>query len=123
MGVNSLPKTVTRQHRGCDLNPVPFALESSSLTTRLPSHPIQHQLDHAQTIGTSRLSHTRQITTPAPHHSIFAGRMLFLTPNQQCQSTEGKFLSRIYTVFFNFFTLNIAKRFFVIFPTFLVRLR
>jgi len=26
----------------------------------------------------------------APHHSIFTGRMLFLTPSQQCQSTEGK---------------------------------
>jgi len=26
---------------------------------------------------------------PAPHHSIFTGRMLFLTSNQQCQSTEG----------------------------------
>jgi len=23
-----------------------------------------------------------QITTPTPHHSIFTGRMLFLTPNQ-----------------------------------------
>ena len=31
----------------------------------------------------------RQITTPTPHDSIFADRMLFLTPNQQCQSTEG----------------------------------
>jgi len=30
MGVSSLPKTVTRQRRGCDLN-------HSSLTTRLPS--------------------------------------------------------------------------------------
>jgi len=29
-----------------------------------------------------------QITTPTPHHSIFTGRMLFLTPNQQCQSTR-----------------------------------
>ena len=28
--------------------------------------------------------HFRQITTPTPHHSMFAGRMLFLTPNQQC---------------------------------------
>jgi len=28
--------------------------------------------------------------TPTPHHSIFTGRMLFLTPNQQCQSTEGR---------------------------------
>jgi len=34
IGVNSLPKTVTRQRRGCDLNPSPFASES----TRLPSH-------------------------------------------------------------------------------------
>jgi len=41
MGVNSLPGTVTRQRRGCDLNPGPSALESSMLTTRLPSHPIE----------------------------------------------------------------------------------
>jgi len=33
---------------------------------------------------------SRQITTPTPHHSMFTGRMLFLTPNQQCQSAEGK---------------------------------
>jgi len=39
MGVNSLPKTVTRQRRGYDLNPGPSAPESSTLTTRLPSHP------------------------------------------------------------------------------------
>ena len=38
-GVNSLPKTVTRQRRGCDLNPGPSAPESSTLATRLPSHP------------------------------------------------------------------------------------
>ena len=35
-------------------------------------------------------SRSRQITTPAPHHSsFFTGRMPFLPPNQQCQSTEG----------------------------------
>jgi len=36
---------------------------------------------------------SRQITTSTPqkNHSIFTGRMLFLTPNQQCQSTEGTF--------------------------------
>jgi len=33
MGVNSLPKTVTRQRRYCDLNPGPSAPESSTLTT------------------------------------------------------------------------------------------
>jgi len=32
---------------------------------------------------------SRQITTPTRHHSIFTGRMLFLTPNQQHQSPEG----------------------------------
>ena len=30
---------------------------------------------------------SRQITTPAPHHSVFTGRMPFLLPNQQHQST------------------------------------
>ena len=37
--MNSLPKTVTGQRRDCDLNPGPSAPESSTLTTRLPSHP------------------------------------------------------------------------------------
>ena len=37
MGVNSLPKTVTRQRRDCDLNPGPSAPESSTL----PSHPLE----------------------------------------------------------------------------------
>jgi len=41
MDVNSLPKTVTRQRHKCDLNPGPTAPESSTLTTRLPSHPVQ----------------------------------------------------------------------------------
>jgi len=35
MSVNSLPKTVTRQRRDCDLNPGPSAPESSTLTTLL----------------------------------------------------------------------------------------
>ena len=39
MGVNSLPKTVTRQRRDCDLNPDLLRL-SPALTTRLPSHHI-----------------------------------------------------------------------------------
>ena len=40
-----------------------------------------HQLGHMQVC-------TSQIATPAPHHSVFY--MPFLSPNQQCQSTEGK---------------------------------
>ena len=35
--MNSLPKSVTRQRRGCDLNPGPSVPESSTLTTRLPA--------------------------------------------------------------------------------------
>jgi len=38
MGVNSLPKTVTQQRCGFDLNPGPSAPESSMLTTRLPAY-------------------------------------------------------------------------------------
>ena len=44
-----------------------------------------HQLGHMQVAPCSR-----HITTPAPHNSVFTGRMPFLPPNQQCQSTEGK---------------------------------
>ena len=32
---------------------------------------------------------SRQITAPATHHSVFTGRMPFLPPNQQRQSTGG----------------------------------
>jgi len=43
MGVNSLPKTVTRQRRDCDLNPGPPVPEST-LTTQLPSRPFHYNL-------------------------------------------------------------------------------
>ena len=43
-----------------------------------------HQLGHMQ-ICTS----LQTDTTPVPHHSVFTGRMPFLPPNQQRQSTEG----------------------------------
>jgi len=48
MGVNSLPKTVTR--RDCDLNPVPSAPESSTLTTRLPSQLIGYSYKTAKVL-------------------------------------------------------------------------
>ena len=47
MGVNNLPKTVTRQRRDCDLNPGPTAPESSTQTTRLPSHRTTLQLQES----------------------------------------------------------------------------
>ena len=43
--MNSLPKTVTRQRRDCDLNPGPSAPESSTLTTRLPDLGYSMQAD------------------------------------------------------------------------------
>jgi len=41
------------------------------------------------TICKSFAPRSRQITTPATHHSIFYSLQLFLTRNQRCQSTEG----------------------------------
>jgi len=41
MGVNSLPKTVTRQRRGCDLNPGRSAPESSTLTLGYQATPVK----------------------------------------------------------------------------------
>ena len=52
MGLNSLPKAVTRQRRGSDSNPGLTAPESSTLTTRLPSHLV------AAVYGTERVNST-----------------------------------------------------------------
>ena len=41
------------------------------------------------TICKQSAPHSRQITTPTSHHSMFTGRMLLPMPDQQCQSTEG----------------------------------
>jgi len=66
MGVNSLPKTVTRQRRDCDLNPGPSATEFSTLTTRLPSHPnwFRHWLLYCVTFC---------FQAPPPNFYIFLG--------------------------------------------------
>jgi len=51
-----------------------------------------HQLDHKQIICTllQTDNHTSTLSL-----NFFTGRMFFLTPNQQCQSTEGK-ISKMY---------------------------
>ena len=46
----------------------------------------------------------RQITTPAPHHSVFTVSMPFLLPNQQHQSIEGTDDS-----YLNDYYINISK--------------
>jgi len=48
------------------------------------------------TICKQSVPRSKQITTPKQHHLIFTGQMLFLTLNQQCQSTEGKMQCRMY---------------------------
>jgi len=45
------------------------------------------QLDHMQIICTLLQTDTHASTSSL---NFFAGRMLFLTPNQQCQNSEGK---------------------------------
>jgi len=64
--VNSLPKTVTRPRRGCDLNPGPSAPESSTLTTRLPSHAPADWLQN--TIYNGKQSSHRPPTPPRCCH-------------------------------------------------------
>jgi len=52
------------------------------------------------TICKQSASRSRQITTSTPHHSIFTGRMLFLTPNRvkalKDKRTSGKKLVLVY---------------------------
>jgi len=80
--VHTLPKPVTHTH--------------TRLTALCPGLP-RWILLKQETVSGSGISwaickfapHSRQITTPAPHHSVFTGRMRFLPPNQQRESTEG----------------------------------
>ena len=65
--------------------------------THTHTHPFNDPLSETTQVSRYGISwaicksalRSRQITTPAPHHSVFTGRMLFLPPNQQRQSTEG----------------------------------
>jgi len=45
-----------------------------------------HHLDHMQIICASLQTDNHASIS---HYSVFTGRMPFLPPNQQCQSTEG----------------------------------
>jgi len=54
------------------------------------------QLNHMQVICTSLQTDYHISTTNSL--KFFTGRMLFLTPNQQCQSTEGNRLTCVVTV-------------------------
>ena len=101
-----MPKTVTRQRRGCDLNPGRSAPESSTLTTRPPSHP--HWPTHCS--KTKKVHETAPVllaTLPNIHRfstvsltdsATFLIRLLTtpleITPNLlfEYQCTSGKFI-------------------------------
>ena len=65
MGVNSLPKTVTRQRRDCDLNPGPSAPESSTLTTRYRATQLHY----------SELNYNRKARISPSNLSVFRARL------------------------------------------------
>jgi len=46
-----------------------------------------HHMDHMQIICTS--FQTDNYACMVPHYTVFTGRMPFLSPNQQRQSTDG----------------------------------
>jgi len=47
------------------------------------------------TVSKQSAPRSRQITTPTPRQSIFTGRMLFLSPHQQRQSTESNVMRNL----------------------------
>jgi len=72
-----------------------------------------HQLDNMQTICTS-LQRDYYINTPSLNFYCFTGQMLFLTPSQQCQSTEGIYSELVssallYTWLVGVWNLNIGS--------------
>ena len=95
--VSSLPKTVTRQRRDCDLNLGPSAPESSTLTTRLPSHPlgakilIINQLQHSGVTSHRQPRQCRragaQTVKGAQSDPIYVSRLLL-----DCVAGEGQII-------------------------------
>jgi len=56
---------------------------------------------------------SRQITMPTPTTQLFTGRMPFLPPNQQCQSTEGKTLKAIIDIKIDFYVFYFPNVFYI----------
>jgi len=67
MGVNSLPKTVTRQHRRCDLNPGPSAPESSTLTILALA---QSKIDKYSKLASTHIFYSFAIETAGTWHEM-----------------------------------------------------
>ena len=86
MGVNSLPKTVSRRRRDCDLKPGPTAPESSTLTTRLPSYPVRclHSIMHSNGGSTPKIAPS--LGDPGPHLIEIRGSLAHRPPKSTGQT-------------------------------------
>jgi len=93
MAVNSLPKTVSRQRRGCDLNPGPSVPESSTLTTRLPSHPYTHTTSYRPVSSSSAIRLYSCVAVGYSEWSLCQARckhrsVIPVTPSSLCDSCQ-----------------------------------
>ena len=68
----------------------PLGLRGSAGTRKVKPIRILLKQETVSSSGIKSAPSFRQITMPAPHHSVFTGRMPFLLPNQLRQSTEGQ---------------------------------
>ena len=84
-------KVITKQQHS--LTTASFQGQSGQASTRKTNHSNFNEARGSRiswTICQSFASCYRHITVPAAYHLFFTGQMLFMTHNQQCQSTEGK---------------------------------
>jgi len=104
MSVTANPETIltdwhTHTHTHTHTHPFNGSLSGTTRVSRYQKGKAFWILLKQETVSGSGIRWTvcksalrsRQITMPAPHHSVFTGRMPNLPPNQQCQSTEGNF--------------------------------
>jgi len=107
MGVNSLPKTVTRQRRGCDLNPGPTAPEPSPLTARLPSHTLRYFWTLSGRIR-RRLSADDRLCNVLLNISVHC---LSVVPEDLCfTSVTSSFISFFITAWISALTLLVGRQ-------------
>ena len=98
MGVNSLPKTVTRQRRGCDLNPGPSAHRQSKEASILWSHhdetrEMRGERDNAR--NNARCTQARKATHGLDGQLQDVARTLRGRVNQNWHSTSDMELGHI----------------------------
>jgi len=99
--VSSLRKTLTRQRRSCDLNPGATAPESSTLTTRLPSHQVMRYdeidaeairyMEAALVVVTRRIVGTQYTVRSASSRGLL--RLHLLTDARAPSSSPPRYLS------------------------------